>query len=124
MPSPKKSATPALPTRRSLATFKAKHDLATVVPNKIKTALERMKAQQGPEAYAYEATDPEGGVPFMKLADVGGIHLAQFRKQFIGHIVVVGQDTGSKRAPRRVWFATVAAATKARGGPAKPEDLE
>lgn len=119
----RRDMTPA-PTRRTLATFKAKHDSATVIPNKIHVALERMKNDAGPEAYAYEQSDPDGGIPFSKLAGVGSVHLAQYRKQFGDHIVVIRQDIGSKRAPRRVWFATVKAALAARGGPAKPEDLE
>lgn len=110
--------------RRTLATFKAKHDSATVIPNKIRAALDRMKKDGGPEAYAYEQQDPDGGIPFAKMADVGGVHMAQYRKQFADHIVVIRQDIGSKRAPRRVWFATIKAALEARGGPAKPEDLE
>lgn len=110
------------PARRSLATFKATHDPATVIPAKIRGALERMKRDQGPEAYAYEAQDPQA-VPFAKLADVGSNHLSQFRVQFMDFIVRAPADIGSKRAPRWVWFATVAAATKARGGPAKAEDF-
>lgn len=116
-------AAPA-PSRRTLATFKAKHDAATVIPNKIKAALERMKKDGGPEAYAYEQQDPDGGLPFVKLADISAAHLSQYRKQFADHVVVIRQDIGSKRSPRKVWFATVKAATEARGGPAKPEDLE
>lgn len=111
------------PAKRSLATFKANHDPATVNPNKIRAALDRMKAEQGPEAYAYEQTDPEGGVPFMRLAGVGTVLLGQYREQFAGHIVTIKDQTGMRRPARRVWFATVAAATKARGGPAKPDDL-
>lgn len=112
------------PQRRTLATFKATHDPATVLPNKIKAALERMRRDQGAEAYAYEVTDPEGGVPFSKLAGMGGNHLAQYRAQFMGHLVVTPGSIGTRRPARWVWFATVPAATKARGRPAKIEDFQ
>lgn len=108
-----KSKKPA-PVSRSLATFRASHDPTVIIPTKIKAALEKLRIDGGDEAYAYEYTDATGGVPFSKLAGVGSIHLNQYREQFKDFLVEVRQDTGSKRAPRWVWFATAKAAKAAR----------
>lgn len=113
----KQPAAKAAPTaaRRNLTTFRASHDPAVIIPNKIKAALEKLRKDGGDEAYAYEVNDPSGGVAFCKLADVSAMHLGQFRDQFADHVVEVKQDIGSRRGPRRVWFATVKAAQVARG---------
>jgi hypothetical protein len=108
----KAKAAPA--PRRTLATFKATHDPAVIIPNKIKAALEQMRREGGDEAYAYEFSDP-AGVPFSKLAGVSIVHLNQYRDQFSDYTVQVKQDTGSRRGPRWVWFATPKAAKVARG---------
>lgn len=109
--------------RRNLNTFKAAHDQSTVINNKIRAALERLRREHGDEAYAYENANPPDDnseiLPFTKLADVSAAHLNQFRAGFLDHVVEVKQDLGSHRAPRKVWFATVKAATKARGGKAE-----
>lgn len=109
----KKSAAPAA-NKRDLTTFNASHNPAVIIPSKIRAALEQLRKDGGDEAYAYEFSDATGGTPFTKLADVSAIHLAQYRPQFADHIVEVKQDTGSSRRPRLVWFATPAAAKKAR----------
>jgi len=100
--------------RRNLATFAASHNDDVKIPNKIRAALEQMRKEDGEEAYAYEATDPEG-TPFIKRAGISGVQLSQYRDQFAEHVVQVKQDTGSRRGPRWVWFATAKAAKKARG---------
>lgn len=112
---PKKSST--------LDTFKALHDPTVIIPAKIKAALTKLAKED--VGFAYEATDARGGtLPMTKRADVSTIHLAQYRKQFAAHIVRVADQTGSRRSPRLVWFGDAAVALEARGGPAKPEDLE
>lgn len=103
------------PTKRNLSTFRASHDPAIIIPNKIRAALDQLKKDQGDEGYAYEFTDKTGGTPFAKLAGVGVQQLSQYREQFADHIVEVKQDIGSHRGPRYVWFATAKAAKVARG---------
>lgn len=105
----------AAPTAsRTLATFKASHDPSVIIPNKIKAALEAMRKNGGDEAYAYEFSDSTGGTPFAKLSGVSIVHLNQYRDQFKEFLVEVKQDTGSRRGPRWVWFATAKAAKAAR----------
>lgn len=125
------SALPPVPTlksvARNLSTFRSSHDPGVKIPAKIRAALEKLKRTHGPQAYAYENTNPPDDTqvePFTKLADISAAILSQYREQFLAHIVKVRQDTGSKKAPRLVWFATPAAATAARGGPADPADLK
>lgn len=94
---------------RSVATFKAQHDRNVVIPNKIRTALEKMAKDNGPEHYEYETE-------FMKLAGVGGSDLAAHRDAFTAHIVEAKPiGLGNSRSTRRAWFATVKAAKAARG---------
>lgn len=109
--------------KRDLSTFDASHTPEVIIPGKIRAALERMRKEDGEEAYAYEYQDMEG-TPFAKRAGLGISQLAGYRKAFKDHIVIVKQDIGSKRGPRFVWFATAKAATKARKGAAKAEDFE
>lgn len=107
----------------TLSAFKSLHDPAVIIPTKIRAALAKLAREE--VAFAYEATDSRGGTPMTKRADVSTIHLAQYRKQFAAHIVKVSQDTGSRRAPRLVWFGDAAVAQEARGGnDANPADFE
>lgn len=125
-PKPAKKSTPVKPAR-SLATFRAAHDVSVKIPAKIRATLEALRRDHGDQAYAYESTNPPGedGIPpFIKLAGTSSAVIAPYRLQFIAHIVKIKQDTGSRRSSRLVWFATTAAALKARGGPAQPSDLE
>lgn len=116
----KKSAPKANST---LAAFKSLHDPSVIIPNKIRAALAKLAKED--VAFAYEATDTRGGTPMTKRADVSTLHLAQYRKQFADHIVRVAQDTGSRRAPRLVWFGDSKVAFAARGDKAaNPDDLE
>lgn len=119
----KKPEAPAK-AKRTLSTFKSLHDPSVIIPAKIKAALERLKREEGAEAFAYEQTDPHGGVPMVKRADVSTMHLSSHRKLFAPHIVKVRQDTGSRRGPKFVWFADPKVATEARGGPVNLDDFE
>lgn len=110
---PKK--TPAKRSKRDLSTYFAAHDPKIIIPNKIRAALEKMCKDDGPEAYAYEFSDHTGGTPFTKLAGVSIVNLNAYREQFAAHVVEAKQDTGNRRGPRWVWFATVKAAKAARG---------
>lgn len=87
-----------------LSMFKSKFDPDTVIPNKIRTAFEKMAAE-GPEHWLYEAD-------FMKLAEISTTHLAQYRPQFEKHIVSVKERKNDKR----VWFWDAKVAAKVQGG--------
>lgn len=100
-------------TSRNLSTFRASHDRNVIVPNKIKAALADMAAKEGPESYAYEGADPEGGVPFIKRAGISQSDVGLFREQFADHVVDLPNDSRSRG--KRVWFATAKAAKAARG---------
>lgn len=123
MSSPKKSATkPATKVNSTLSAFKSLHDPTVIIPNKIRAALAKLAKEE--VAFAYEATDSRGGIPMTKRAETSALHLSQYRKQFAAHIVKVAQDTGSRRAPRLVWFGDAAVAREARGGDADPADFK
>jgi hypothetical protein len=105
---------------RNLSTFKATHDDKVIIPNKIRAALDRLQKNHGDQAYVYELTNPpdDDGIATLKmLTGLGERPLAAYRDQFAPYWVEIKQDTGTRKAPRRVWFATPTAATKARGGP-------
>jgi hypothetical protein len=118
-----KLKSPSPKTNSTLSAFKSLHDPSVIIPGKIKAALAKLAREE--VAFAYEAQDNRGGTPMTKRADVSTIHLAQYRKQFAEHIVKVSQDTGSRRAPRLVWFGDAAVAFAARGDKAANlDDLE
>lgn len=108
-----KAKTAPTPAPRNLNTFRANHDRNVIVPNKIRAALADMAAKEGPEAYAYEGSDPEGGTPFIKRAGISQTDVGLFRDQFAEHVVELPNDSRSRG--KRVWFATVKAAKAARG---------
>ncbi len=110
--------------KRNVDTFNNDHDPETKEPAAIRAALERMKKKDGPQSYAYEFKDPGTEPTLVKLSGVGQNSIAKYRTLFAGHIVVARQDVGSSRRPKFVWFATVAAATKARKGPVNLDDLK
>lgn len=87
---------------KTLADFRAAHDPNVIVPTKIKKALEEMAAE-GTETWEYEAD-------LMRRASISTTDLARFRPQFEEHVV----ETGG-RNPKKVWFASVKVAEKARG---------
>lgn len=103
----------AQPVTRNLSTFRASHDRNVIIPNKIKNALADMAEKEGPETYAYESADPEGGVPFVRRAGISLTELSSFRDLFKEHIVELPNDSRSRG--KRVWFATPKAAKAARG---------
>lgn len=107
----------------TLTAFASLHDPAVIIPNKIRAALAKLAKEE--VAFAYEATDNRGGQPMTRRADVSTIHLAQYRRQFLDHIVKVADQTGKRRGPRLVWFGDATVAFAARGDKAaNPEDLE
>lgn len=116
MPSKKRSLPKAKAPTRTLASFKAAHDPAVIIPAKIKAALERMKSE-GPETFAYETQDQDGMPTMVERTTVGGAILAKHRKAFAPHIVLAPRSHGSKRSPKFVWFGDPKVATEARGGP-------
>lgn len=120
-----KTVTPvAKAVKRNVASFDAAHDPAVIQPNRLKVALAKLLKEGGREAYAYEFQDKSGAPTMSQLSGVSAAHLSHYRLEFMHHIVKTRQDMGSHRSPKFVWFATVAAATKARKGPADPADFE
>lgn len=89
---------------KTLADFKSEYDPEVRVPAKIKAALASLLAE-GKEAWEYEAD-------FTKRCGVGSAHIANFRDQFAAHIVVVRHQG---RNEKRIWFADLKIAAKARG---------
>lgn len=110
--------------KRNVASFDAAHDPAVIQPNRLKAALAKLLKDGGREAYAYEFQDKSGAPTMSQMSGVSASHLNHYRAEFMHHVVKVKQDVGSKRGPKFVWFATVAAATKARKGPADLADFE
>lgn len=88
----------------TLADFKSQFDPATVIPNKIRTAIASL-GKEGQEAWEYEQD-------FLKRANLAPPHLAVYRTQFEKHIVEVRERN---RNPRKIWFADVKVAARARG---------
>lgn len=103
--------------KRNIASFKAETDPTVILPNKLRAALDRLKKDGGAEAYAYEFTDKTGSPTMCGMSGISAAHINHYRHQFADHIVLAKQDTGSRRGPKFVWFATPKAATEARGGP-------
>lgn len=93
--------------QNDLAAFKAEYDPDIRIPAKIRLALASLLAE-GHEAWEYEAD-------FLKRCGqgVGNSNITTYRPQFERHIVEV--RVGGKNS-KRVWFADVKIATKARGG--------
>lgn len=90
---------------KTIADFRAAHDLNVIVPTKIRVALEQIAAE-GPENWEYEAD-------FIKRAGVSQAQIGQFREQFADHIVETPAVHG--RSGRRVWFGAAKVASKLRG---------
>jgi len=114
-----KRKTPAAPDRApvksNVASFRALHDADVVIPQKIRDGLLSLKKAKGNEGWEYEAD-------FIKRAGISTAQMGTHRDEFVAHIVVakpVGK--GNSRSPRNAWFATVAAATEARGEPVTAE---
>lgn len=116
---PAKAKAPA----RTLATFKAAHDPAVIIPKKIQAAVDAMKTE-GPETFAYESQDDDGQKTMTERTALGAAILARYRKQFAQYIVKTGRAHGSKKNPKFVWFGDPEVATEARGGPVNMADFE
>jgi hypothetical protein len=91
------------PKSKTLADFRAIHDKSVVIPNRITAALTKM-AEEGPEQWEYE-------MEFGRRAGVGGQDLARFRESFAEYLATV---RASNSGVKHIWFATKAAAAKAR----------
>jgi hypothetical protein len=89
---------PAAKLGRSLADFRAAHDRAYIVPQKIRATLAAMG-----ESWLYEAE-------FIKASGLTAPDVAAFRDQFAEHLVDVRHE-GRRRA---VWAGTKALAGKLR----------
>jgi hypothetical protein len=92
-------------TPRTLADFRALHDPATVISNKIKSTLLAMY-KEGPEQWEYESD-------FVKRAGLSNNQIGGYRDQFADHVVET--PSLSRAAPRRIWFADAKIARKVRG---------
>jgi hypothetical protein len=86
---------------KTLADFRANHDKSVIIPAKIRAALAALLAE-GKENYEQEGE-------FTKRAGVSQTDMGRFREEFKDHVV----ETGGK-APKKLWFADKAVATKAR----------
>src|SRR5581483_351194 len=83
----KKTATPV---RRSIASFKASHDPAVILPAKLRKALDAM-AKEGPPT-------------MQQRSGLSAVQISQHRAAFAPHIVRV--DASGTRRGKYVWFAT------------------
>lgn len=84
--------------------FRAAFDKNVIVPNKIKAGLEKLeKRRSGGDAWETE-------VDFLRTAGCSTTDLAAFRDQFTEYFV----NVGTERQPKRVWFGSKKAASKAR----------
>lgn len=94
-------------TAKNLDDFKSEYDPSVRIPKAIKAGLAALLAT-GRESWEYE-------VEFIRRCGngVSNTSLAQYRGPFEKHIVEVRQ--GGKNN-KRVWFADVKIAAKARGG--------
>lgn len=90
---------------KTIADFRAAHDVNVIVPNKIRGALASM-LKEGPEHWEYEAD-------FVKRAGISQTQIGLFREQFNDHVVEAPGTSG--RNGRRAWFADTKAAKKLRG---------
>lgn len=94
-------------TAKTLADFKSEYDPDVRLPKAIKAGIESLLAT-GREAWEYESD-------FIRRCGngVSNSNLQYYRAQFDKHIVEVKQ--GGKNL-KRVWFADIKVAARARGG--------
>ena len=86
---------------KSLEDFRASHDNDFIVPNKIRSALDKLG-----NSWMYEAD-------FIKLCAVNNTLFARYREQFIDFVVTVPSSSAGG-GTRRVWSGTKQMATKMR----------
>lgn len=91
-------------TAKNVASYRAAHDPAVIVPTKIRAALAAM-LKEGPEQWEYESD-------FIRRAGIAGLQMPQYRDKFADHIVEAPGAHG--KTPRRVWFANAKVAAKVR----------
>ena len=101
-PTPKPKAHPAKPKTakpagRSLADFRKEYDKDTIVPAKLKAAIEAL----GQDGWEYE-------VPFAKQAGVSLADLSTYRDSFAAYVVTVRRDG------KRVWAGSTKLAKQRR----------
>lgn len=91
-------------TKKTLADLAAIHDRTVVVPNRIRAAIEALKASG--DEWAYEAD-------FMLLVKppISGMDISRYREQFTDFWAEL-PTTNGKGSIRRAWFPTKAAANK------------
>lgn len=87
-------------SKKTLDDFRAVHDKAFVVPNKIKAGLEAL----GKYGWEYEAE-------FIKICGVSVVDIGRFRDEFEDFYVIVGGE----RTGKRVWAGSKVLAEKMRG---------
>lgn len=87
---------------KNLAAFKDAHDLATIIPAKLRAGLAHLAKTCGEEAAEYESD-------FLRRAKVPNSQIGPYREQFAKHIV---ETRGASK--KRVWFASVKTAAAAR----------
>lgn len=92
-------ATAKKTAKKTLDDFRAVHDKAFVVPNKIKAGLEQL----GKDGWEYESD-------FVKLCGVSVVDFGRFREGFSDFYVSVGGE----RSGKRVWAGSKALAEKMR----------
>jgi len=100
------SNTSAKPVARTIADWKKNHDPDVVNVTKIKAGIEQLR-KIGLQHYEYEKE-------FCTMIGVSPSIIGKYRERFAGHIVL-SPRIGEQRQ-RFGWFATVSAATSARGG--------
>lgn len=95
----------ARPKAKTVDDFKNLHDTSVIIPRKIKTALDKMRAE-GRENWEYEGD-------FVRIVGVAASQLPAYRDQFQAHIVIAPSVSG--KAARICWFADVKVAAQVRG---------
>jgi hypothetical protein len=97
---------------RTAADFRAAHDKAVIVPNKIRAALVEL-LKIGPEHFEYDND-------FMRLAGVSNIDMAAYRLQFAHYWFDTPGKSGGKGS-KRVWFGNPKVAARLRTSPPDKE---
>lgn len=93
-------------TAKTLADFKAEYDPDIRIPAQIRKGLESLLAE-GREAWEYDAD-------FIKRcgSPISNTNITPYREMFAKHVVLVKHE---RKNSKRVWFADVKIAAKARG---------
>jgi hypothetical protein len=100
------------PKPRTAADFRAAHDKAVIIPNKIRAALAEL-IKIGPEHFEYDND-------FMRLAGVSNTDMAAYRQQFASYWFDTPSKSGGKGS-KRVWFGNAKVAARLRTSPPDKE---